>query len=177
MMQNKASLVTHTSRLQAESNRFERLRRELVEVYPDIDDETLFDTLEGATNLNEAISTIIRSALDDEAFASALKSRIEDMRQRLSRIQHAASSKRLAALDVMEQVSLKKITEAEFTISVRPSPPGVIVTDEDEIPNDFKVPQPAKIDRRKLLDHLKIGEAISGAMLSNTRNTLSVRTK
>jgi len=165
------------SELSFEVSRFEHLRRYLMETYPDIDDETLFDTLEGATNLNEAVGVIVRSALDDEALVQALKARIEGMRERLSRIQNTASNKRLAALEAMEQVELKKIVEPDFTISVRPGSPGVVVTCDDTIPDAYKVPQPPKIDRRKILDALKAGADVPGAVLSNIRNTLSVRTK
>ena len=169
--------MTFNRSILAEANRFEQLRRQLVEDYPEIDDETLADTLEGATDLNEAISAIIRSALDDEAMAEALRVRMDDMRTRLERIRNAASNKRIAALDVMERVGLKKVTEADFTISLRPAPLGVIVTDEDAVPDAFKLPQPAKLDRRRLLEHLKHGEVITGAALTNQRNTLSVRTR
>ncbi len=160
-----------------EISRFEHLRRHLIESYPDIDDETLFDTLEGATSLNEAIGAIVRSAVDDESLAEALKARVDSMRERLSRIQHTASNKRLAALEAMEQVDLKKIVEPDFTISVRPGSPGVVVTCDDTIPDAYKVPQSPKIDRRKILDALKGGADIPGAVLSNIQNTLSVRTK
>ncbi|MDH3743328.1 MAG: siphovirus Gp157 family protein [Hyphomicrobiales bacterium] len=165
------------SSLAHEATRFDHLRRHLIETYPDIDDETLFDTLEGASNLNEAVGAIVRSALEDEALVQALKARIDGMRERLSRIQHTASSKRLAALEAMEQVNLKKIVEPDFTISVRPSSPGVVVTCEAEIPDCYTVPQPPKINRRKILDALKAGADVPGAVLSNSRNTLSVRTK
>ncbi len=165
------------SSLAYEATRFEHLRRHLIETYPDIDDETLFDTLEGATNLNEAVGAIVRSAVDDESLADALKARVDGMRERLSRIRHTASQKRLAALEAMEQVDLKKIVEPDFTISVRPSSPGVVVTCEDEIPYAYKVPQQPKVDRRKILDALKGGADVPGAVLSNTQNTLSVRTK
>ena len=163
--------------LQLEISRFEHLRRHLIKTYPDIDDETLFDTLEGATNLNEAVGVIVRSALEDEALIQALKARVDGMRERLSRIRHSASQKRLAALEAMEQVDLKKIVEPDFTISVRPSSPGVVVICEDEIPGAYKVLQPPKIDRRKILDVLKGGVDVPGAVLSNSQNTLSVRTK
>ena len=165
------------SKLSFEVSRFEHLRRYLMETYPDIDDETLFDTLEGTTNLNEAVGVIVRSALDDEVLLQALKARIEGMRERLSRIQNTASNKRLAALEAMEQVELKKIVEPDFTISVRPGSPGVVVTCDDTIPDAYKVPQPPKIDRRKILDALKAGADIPSAVLSNIKNTLSVRTK
>jgi hypothetical protein len=77
----------------------------------------------------------------------------------------------------MEQVDLKKIVEPDFTISVRLGSPGVVVTSEAEIPDSYTVPQSPKIDRRKILDALKGGADVPGAVLSNSKNTLSVRIK
>ena len=39
--------------------------------FPNFDEETLADTLEGITDLNEMIAAVIRSALVDEAFMPA----------------------------------------------------------------------------------------------------------
>jgi hypothetical protein len=50
-----------------------------------------------------------------------------------------------------------------------------MVLDENEIPEQFLVPQPPKVDKRKLLDFLKNGNTVTGAELSNGGNTLSVR--
>ena len=41
----------------------------------------------------------------------------------------------------------------------------------------FKAPQPAKLDRRRVLDALKAGADVPGAELANARLCLSVRTK
>ena len=43
------------------------LKQRLLESYPNCDDETLTDTLEGITDLHEMIAAVIRSALVDEA--------------------------------------------------------------------------------------------------------------
>jgi hypothetical protein len=43
------------------------LRQKLIEAFPDADDDTIRDTLEGITTLHELIAEIIRSALVDEA--------------------------------------------------------------------------------------------------------------
>ena len=135
------------------------------------------DTLEGATNLSEALSSLIRSVLEDEALAEALSARLGAMKLRLARLEATAQKKRQVAIAVMEESGLEKIREPDFTASLRMVPGGLIVTDEHLIPEWFWIPQPAKLDRRGVLDAIKAGTTIGGAELENSRVTLSIRTK
>jgi hypothetical protein len=163
--------------LSAEFTRFTELRRRLIEADPQIDETTLLDTLEGATSLHEAIGEVVRVALEEEAMADGLKVRMIQMRERLERIETACARKREVALAVMEEAGIEKILEPDFTVSLRVAPPGVVITSEEDIPEWFWLPQPAKLDRRRILDTLKAGTAVMGAALSNSRVCLSVRTK
>jgi hypothetical protein len=167
----------HFQQVDVEITRFAELRRRLLEADPDIDERTLFDTLEGATNLKEAIGAVIRSALDDESLAGALKTRMNEMHERLKRIEETAEKKRQLALAAMEEADIEKILEPDFTVSLRAVSPGVVITSEQGIPEWFWIPQPAKLDKRALLEALKAGTAVTGAELSNSRITLAIRTK
>jgi Siphovirus Gp157 len=174
---NQIREMGDTRELESEFNRFTELRRRLIEADPEIDETTLLDTLEGATNLHEALGEVIRSALDDEALADSLKLRLEAMRARLERIETASAKKREVALAVMEEAGIEKILEPDFTISMRVQPPGLVVTNEADIPEWYWIPQPAKLDRRKVLETLKAGTAVMGTELANSRVSLVVRTK
>lgn len=160
-----------------ELNRFTEVKRRIMEAEPDIDDRTLYDTLEGATNLHEALAVLVRSSLDDADLIAALKLRIAENRERLDRLTARLDKKRALALVAMEEAGLDRIMEPDFTLSLRPSPPSVVVTDENLIPEWFWVPQPSKLDKRALLDTLKAGTAVNGAALSNSRRSLQVRTR
>ena len=164
-------------RVEGELNRFAELRRRLLEIDPELDDVTLTDTLEGTTNLKEAIGGIIRSALDDEALVEGLKLRVESMKLRLERIGATAAKKRQLALAAMEEANFDKILEPDFTVSIRAAPPSIVITSEQNIPEEFWQPQPPKLDKRRILETLKAGTAVMGAELANTRITLAIRTK
>ena len=169
--------MSNPQHLENEFNRFTELRRRLIEADPEIDETTLLDTLEGATNLHEALGEVVRSALDDEALADGLKLRLEAMRGRLERIETTSARKREVALAVMEEAGIEKILEPDFTISLRVQPPGLQVTNEADIPEWFWIPQSPKLDRRKILETIKAGTAVMGAELANSRVNLVVRSK
>ncbi len=153
------------------------LREKLEAEFPDADDETLRDTLEGMTSLTEMLAEVLRSQLEDQAFASALRARMADMQERLSRLDERARKKRELVTSVMEQADLKKLMEPDFTVSLRPSRPPLTIIDEEAIPGDFWKPQAAKLDRQGLISALGAGRDIPGAVLGNPPMTISVRTK
>jgi hypothetical protein len=123
------------------------------------------------------IAAVIRSALVDEALHAGLRSRLEDMRQRLARLEERGAKKRQLALEAMTEVGLTKLQQPDFTASARVGLPCLVIIAEDAIPHPYWVPQPPKLDRQALLGELKRGTAIPGAQLSNSKPTLAVRTK
>jgi hypothetical protein len=153
------------------------LRQKLLEVFPDADHETIRDTLEGITTLHELIGEIIRSALVDEALQSGLRLRLQDMKERLSRLEARSTKKRELAIDAMQEAGLRKLEQPDFTASMRASQPSLMIVAEDQIPSAYWLPQPPKLDRQTVLSCLKRGEEIGGVQLSNSKPVLSVRTK
>ena len=142
-----------------------------------IDEETLADTVEGLTNLHEIVQAIIRSALVDQALASGLKCRIADMQDRLARLEDRASKRRQIAKDVMVDLDLKKLTAPDFTVSIRPGIPSLMVIDEAAVPKAYWEPGEPRLRRQLLTNDLKQGEEVAGAALSPPQPFLSVRTR
>jgi hypothetical protein len=167
----------HSPALSFETNKYQLLRQRLLSEYPEADDETLDDTLEGITNLHEMIAVVIRSALVDEAFQGGLRTRLEEMRQRLARLEDRSAKKRQLALEVMCDAGLKKLEEPDFTASARAGLPPLLILAEPEIPEPYWVAQPPKLDRQSLLTDLKRGAVIQGVQLGNPKPCLAVRTK
>jgi hypothetical protein len=144
---------------------------------PNIDEQTLADTVEGLTDLHEIIAAIVRAALADEALATGLKGRIAEMQNRLDRLQDCAAKRRQIAKDVMVELDLKKITAPDFTVSIRPGMPALLVLDEAAVPSIYWEPREPRLNRQELLSDLKGGADINGVSLSNPEPVLSVRTR
>ena len=163
--------------LAIEVSKYQLLRERLLANDPTLEEDCLLDTLEGITDLHEMIAAIIRSALVDQALKAGLRTRIEDMRQRLARLDERGAKKRQLALEAMCEVGLKKLEQPDFTASTRAGVPSLIIMSEVLVPETYWVPQPPKLDRQALLADLKRGAEIPGTQLSNPQPTLAVRTK
>jgi hypothetical protein len=163
--------------LLSESYRYGKLRERLLAEMPDLDAETLSDTLEGITDLKEMLAELIRSALEDEVFASGLSTRLADMKVRLERFETRAERKRQLALRIMGEAEIPKLMQPDFTATLKQGSPTLEVVDEAKIPAAYWKPQPSKLDRQGLLAALKGGVAIEGVAIAPAQMQLSVRTK
>ena len=75
-----------------------------------------------------------------------LRSRLEDMKERLSRLEERGAKKRQLALDAMSEAGLRKLEQPDFTASVRAGSPHLVIVAEAAIPSSYWVPQPPKLD-------------------------------
>jgi hypothetical protein len=142
-----------------------------------IDEQTLTDTVEGLTDLHEILAAVLRAALADEAMATGLKCRISDMQDRLARLQDRAAKRRQIAKDAMVELDLKKLVAPDFTASLRPGMPALVVLNEDSVPKTYWEPGEPRLRRQVLAYDLKGGAEIAGATLSNPEPVLSVRVR
>ena len=165
------------SHLETELTHHRYLRERLEAAFPDADEETLMDTLEGITSLTDSLAELLRSSQEDQSLASALRSRMADMQERCARFEARARKKRELVCTVMEEAELKKLTEPDFTVSLRASRAPLMIIDEAAIPGDYWKPQPAQLDRMGLISALSNGRDFPGAVLGNPPMSISVRTK
>jgi len=144
---------------------------------PQIDEQTLADTTEGLTDLHDILAAVIRAALADQALATGLGGRIGEMQARRDRLQDRAAKRRQIAKDVMVELDLKQLSAPDFTASIRPGTPALMVIDEAAVPSIYWEPREPRLNRQGLANDLKQGADIAGAALSNPEPVLSVRTK
>jgi hypothetical protein len=163
--------------LHTELHNYSNLKTRLLIEFPDLDAETLADTLEGITNLHELLQEVIRSALADEALAAGLSTRISEMKSRHERLEKAAYRKRELALEAMNEAEILKLIAPDFTASLKQGGPVLDLVCQDQIPAAYWKPQPPKLDKQGLLQALKSGTIIEGAAIAAPKVQLSVRVK
>jgi len=106
---------------------------------PQIDEQTLADTVEGLTDVHEILQAVIRAALSDEALILGLKCRISDMEGRLERLRDRAAKRRQIARDVMVELDLKKLNAPDFTATIREGMPSLVVLNEDAVAGNHPI--------------------------------------
>src|SRR5262245_63619334 len=163
--------------LQFAAVRYRAIRDRIRAEESQIDEQTLADTVEGLTDLHEIIAAIVRATLADEALATGLKGRIAEMQDRLERLQDCAAKRRKIAKEVMVELGLKKITAPDFTVSIRPGMPSLLVLNEDVVSSIYWQPVEPRLKRQELLTELKNGSEIEGVALSNPDPVLNVRVR
>ena len=99
--------MSHPVRHELTHHRY--LRERLEAAFPDADEETLMDTLEGMTSLTDSLAELLRSSQEDQSLASALRGRMSDMQERCARFEDRARKKRELVCTVMEEAELKTL--------------------------------------------------------------------
>ena len=161
--------------LSAEVQHYVALRDALKAQFAEIDDETLEDTLEGLTDVHAIVGEVARSCISDDTMATTLRRRIDEMRERLARIEAGRERKRELALIALRQTGLTKLVESDFTVSVRNGAPAVEIVDETAIPQSFWVPQDPKLNKGALYQALKAGTVVPGAAMAPGEPVLAIR--
>lgn len=155
----------------------EYLRERVSSDFPDIDEETLADTLEGLTSLHEKLSAVIRSQQDDRVMMDALKLRLTEMHDRIKRYEARFENKKELIATVMERADIRSIKEPDFTASLRATPRQLTLTDEEALPACYWRQRSPTLDRQRLLSDLNANLEVPGAMLGNGGVTVAVRVK
>ena len=72
---------------------------------------------------------------------------------------------------------LKRLSALDFSASIRPGIPALVVLNEDAVPNIYWQPSEPRLKRQDLANELKEGAEVDGVALSNPEPVLSVRTR
>ena len=155
------------------------MKRRIMATYSlDEDDPFLIDSLDGESDLKELICKILLAAQETSALADGTDAYCDKIQARSSRLHERAKSFREAAKWAMQEAGIPKIEAPAFTASLRAGTQGVVITNEDDLPDKFvKIETKRKPDKNAIKEALKAGESLSCAYLSNPETVLTVRVR
>ena len=143
----------------------------------DDDAVLVIDTIEGETGLYEAIDAALETIDGCGIIVEGCKAVSADINARRERAEarhekvRAAIEQALLIADVSE-----KIVRPTATLTLRKIKPAWVVDDESQIPAAFFVPQPPRLDKKRL-KATDTTEAVPGCHVDNGSISLTIRRK
>ena len=130
------------------------------------DGEDVTDTLDSITDgIEDKVEGIAKVVKSIEAEAKAIKEEETRLADRRKAMENRVKQMKQYAEESMRAVGMSRIKGALFTVAIQKNPPSVEVLDEGEIPEGYWVPQPPKLNRKEIVEALKLGIEIPGAEL------------
>ena len=143
---------------------------ELLEIAEEIESDALVDTLEALQDaIEDKAENIAKLIKNLEADARIIKEEEQRLAERRRAIEAKVDKLKMYLQEQLETAGLQKVKRPTITVSIQANPPSVDVIDETAIPIDFLIPQPAKVDKKSILERLKKGESVPGVALKQTK--------
>ncbi|KYD12410.1 MULTISPECIES: siphovirus Gp157 family protein [Anoxybacillaceae] len=143
---------------------------QLMEMAEEFDSDALVDTLESLQDaIEDKAENIAKFIKNLEADAKIIKEEEQRLAERRRAIETKVDKLKTYLQEQLEIAGLQKVKRPTITVSIQNNPPSVEVVDETAIPSDFLIPQPAKIDKKSILERLKNGEEVPGVVLKQTK--------
>lgn len=142
---------------------------------PDGDEALLSGMLDGETDALDVARRLVRYALAMEAMERAARERADKLSGRAARFAIRAAGARRATLDMLDALGMKRLDDCEFVATARAGTPGVVVTDEAALPDEFVRISRAP-DKTAIKAALEAGRDVPGVVRRNGAPSLSVRT-
>lgn len=138
---------------------------------PEIDQsiiEEALNQLEG--DFSDKVENIVKLIKCLEADIEQLKKEADRLIERRQSLEKRVEGLKAYTQREMAKIGREKIKTSLFTIYVQKSPPSVDVIDESQIPEQYKIPQEPKLDKKALLKALQEGAVIEGAALKQGKS-------
>lgn len=146
--------------------------------YPELETDEILraDMIEAETLTMEFLSEMVHRIEDSTAISEGTAERIKELSERKSRIERRIEGLRALCFKIMNTADIKKAELPCATLSIRNTPPKVIVHDEAALPADC-LRTTITPDKTAIKDKFKAGETVPGAYLTNAEPVLSLRVK
>jgi len=120
------------------------------------------------TNYKAKAESVLKYRANLMAFVEGCKEEEERLYKRRKAAENKATALMWLLEDSMRKTGEKKIEAGTFRISLQKNPPYAFITNETLIPEDYLriIPEKREPDKKLILEALKAGQEIPGALLS-----------
>jgi hypothetical protein len=164
--------MDNSRQLQRETEAARVLREQLKDLAGD-DEETVRDTIEGATSLHELIEAVVEDIATYEAKIEAIDAMCAKWKARKERYAARVESHRAVILNAMGMGEIRKLEFAIATVSRQNVAPKLMVIDEAAIPSEFWKRGDPKLDKKALTTALKDMAAVAEELALAKKNGLA----
>ena len=124
----------------------------------DADNESLQSMLNGLEGrIEDKVDAVLSVRNAKRAEAKAIRDEMNRLNERAQRAENEANRLEMLVESTMLRIGMDKLKTLKFTTWMQLGPPSVVVSNESEIPDYYFIPQPNKLDRRKLMEDIKNG--------------------
>lgn len=143
---------------------------QLMEMAEEMESDALVDTLEALQDaIEDKAENIAKLIKNLEADAKIIKEEEKRLAERRQSIEKKIDRLKQYLQEQLEVAGLQKVKRPTITVAIQANPPSVEIADEKLIPSEFMIPQPAKVDKKAILERLKNGETVPGCELRQTK--------
>ena len=143
---------------------------QLLEMAEEMDTDAIVDTLSALQDaIEDKAENIAKLVKNLEADVKVIKEEEQRLAERRRVIEVKIERLKTYLQEQLEVAGLQKVKRPTITVSIQNNPPSVDLIDETLIPADFLIPQPAKVDKKSILERLKKGESVPGVTLKQTK--------
>lgn len=143
----------------------------VIELADQLDDGTLKDTLDSIEEVfDDKVENIAKAIKEIEGQADMIKTEKDRLTKREQTMRNNAKGMKRYMQEQMEAVGKKKVQGELLTVAIQKNAPSVKIESEQYIPEEFYIPQPAKLDKAQLKQDLKLGLEIPGVELIQTES-------
>lgn len=123
---------------------------------PEADEETLQKALDGLmTAFDKKFDGYMKVFKELEAKEVALKAEADRIKARKATFKNRKDRIKETILLAMLATDRKKIETDLFSATVKDTAGKVVIDDEDDVPDEFWIPQPAELDLKGIKEYLK----------------------
>lgn len=141
----------------------------------DVDPDAIRDTFEALDGTFEDKAdnyAKVMKNLDGEV--EALDVEIKRLKDRKDSIERTKDRIKSSLMVAMVATGKTKFKTPLFSFGIQKNPPSVEISDGAKIPEKYLIPQEPKIDKKSIMEELKMGNSLSWAKLTQTER-LSIR--